>query len=1107
MILSSKRTSRLVYCCCLAKSQIAFAVLGFALLSMGHAAGQTLEEQLLRENVQDLADAAKRLGDSQRGAILFFQPHMACGKCHSVSEVQKNLLGPNLAAIDKNTTDVELVESVLLPSKRIQKGYESVTILTEDGQTLSGLVVEKTKDKIAIRELTKLGEITAIAADQVETEKPNALSVMPSAQVNQLSSRQQFLDLVRYLQVIRDGGYARASELQPSATLLAVKLPEYEGHLDHAGLIRSWNKGAMKRGEAIYQRVCANCHGTKETAGSLPNSLRFAEGKFKNGADPYAIYQTLTHGYGLMVPQVWMVPSQKYEVIHYIREAYLREKNPTQYVAVDSNYLSQLPKGDTFGPEPSKIEPWSAMDYGPSLTHSYQIPGDKLNFAYKGVAVRLDPGPGGVARGNEWMIFDTDTLRMAATWSSENRNGAKGDNFIDWRSIQFNGQHQVHPRIVGAVRQSNAIGPGWADPQNGSFDDTKRVAGRDGRIYGPLPRTWGQFRGLYHHGQHVIFSYSIGATHLLESPRLIAPENSSSSTARILNIGPRDKAMSLQVAEDATIDEDTWGIDSVDPSRVAPRSKAGESVSFGAYGFVPSHLPLKWEITSGDLRLNIPAGDNPIQVAIWSNPTADPNRIATPVLSSQELDLGALTKGGPARWAQSLVTRATIGNSDGPFAVDVLHSPDNNPWLAQLRFTGLDFFDDGRTALCTWDGDVWIVEGPNAEGEMTWRRIASGMFQPLGLKIVNDKIHLTCRDQLTVLHDLNGDGETDFYECLNNDHQVTEHFHEFAMGLQTDANGDFYYAKSGRHALEAVVPHHGTLLKVSRDGSKTEILANGFRAANGVCLNPDGSFVVTDQEGFWNPKNRINWVTLNSDGKPNFYGNMFGYHDITDPSDKAMVPPLCWITNEFDRSPAELLWVDSERWGALNHSLLNLSYGYGKAYLVPHEKVNGQMQGGMIELPIPSFPTGVMRGRFQHTDGQLYLCGMFAWAGNATQPGGFYRLRATGKAYTLPRELKATKRGLTLTFTDTLASESLDPSKVQVKTWSLKRTANYGSKHFDEKELEVRATHLSPDGRTLTLDIPEIQPTWCMEIKYQLQSAAGNSISGKIHNTIHSLGE
>ena len=55
---------------------------------------------------------------------------------------------------------------------------------------------------------------------------------------------------------------------------------------------------------------------------------------------------------------------------------------------------------------------------------------------------------------------------------------------------------------------------------------------------------------------------------------------------------------------------------------------------------------------------------------------------------------------------------------------------------------------------------------------------------------------MTCRDQLVVLHDLNADGEIDFYECLNSDHQVTEHFHEFAMGLQVDAAGNFYYAKS-----------------------------------------------------------------------------------------------------------------------------------------------------------------------------------------------------------------------------------------------------------------------------------------------------------------------
>ena len=70
-------------------------------------------------------------------------------------------------------------------------------------------------------------------------------------------------------------------------------------------------------------------------------------------------------------------------------------------------------------------------------------------------------------------------------------------------------------------------------------------------------------------------------------------------------------------------------------------------------------------------------------------------------------------------------------------------------------------------------------------------------------------------------HHVFNDGETDFYECFNNDHQVTDHFHEFAMGLQADADGNLYYAKSARHARDSLVPQHGTLLRVSADGSQT----------------------------------------------------------------------------------------------------------------------------------------------------------------------------------------------------------------------------------------------------------------------------------------------
>jgi hypothetical protein len=234
---------------------------------------------------------------------------------------------------------------------------------------------------------------------------------------------------------------------------------------------------------------------------------------------------------------------------------------------------------------------------------------------------------------------------------------------------------------------------------------------------------------------------------------------------------------------------------------------------------------------------------------------------------------------------------------------------------------------------------------------------------------------------------------------------------------------------------------------------------------------------------------------------------MFGYHDVTDSSDAAMEPPLCWITNEFDRSPGELLWVNSRNWGPLNGSLLNLSYGYGKVFLVPHESVDGKMQGGMIELPIPAFPAGVMRGRFNPEDGQLYLCGMFAWAGSATHPGGIYRLRATGKEMHLPVQLHAERQGISLGFTAPMDIASVTPQNVRIKVWDLKRTAGYGSQHFNERRLEVSAASLSDDGLRVTLKIPELQATWGMEITYSLKSSSGEPVDGRIHNTIHRFPE
>ena len=101
--------------------------------------------------------------------------------------------------------------------------------------------------------------------------------------------------------------------LPPGTMLLPESaLPKYEAAIDHAGLIRKNQKGVIKQGQEIYQQVCHNCHGDINLPGSIPNSLRFAEGEFQHGNDPYTMYQTISRGWRLMVPQVQLVLLQAF---------------------------------------------------------------------------------------------------------------------------------------------------------------------------------------------------------------------------------------------------------------------------------------------------------------------------------------------------------------------------------------------------------------------------------------------------------------------------------------------------------------------------------------------------------------------------------------------------------------------------------------------------------------------------------------------------------------------------------------------------------------------------------------------------------------------------
>lgn len=1314
------------------QSVIVRVVMTLVVLQVGNAntlAQESLTEQLQKESVERLKIDAQKFGDPTRGAAAFFQSTMNCARCHEQNE-QGRRLGPNLAEKREVTSD-HLIESLLNPSAKIKEGFETVQVLLEDGKILTGVMVQETDDYLRIDQIELAEKPLDISKDEIEDWQKTTVSTMPIELPNQLANRQQFLDLVSYLMEIADGGAVVADQLRPAAAVLAP-LPEYESRIDHVGLIKGLNSESMKRGAETYRLRCASCHGTVTQEGSMPTSLRFASGKFKHGSDPKTMYRTLTHGYGMMNPQRWMVPEQKYDVIHYIRETFLRQHNASQYFRVNDAYLASLPVGNTRGPKPVKTRPWSQMDYGPSLNNTIEVSDDGSNIAQKGIVIRLDDGPGGVESGQYWMLYEHDTMRVAGAWQGS---------FIDYEGIHLNGAHQRHPSITGTLAFSNPTAPGFARPASSIRRDTDntrptddafaddRVLGRDDKHYGPLPKDWARYEGLYRFGHQTILKYRVGKTSVFESPSLSFDDDTPVFT-RTLELGRRDEPMVIQVAGVAG---DARPIANVEGSQViailprdfrledqsttkaAPKEREQQTVipfdgsryfQLAADGFdmteddysivvrmkagkdgtifsktkdqadwVPQGIslfvqdgrptldigwvgavrakrrindgkfhdvvmtwskgmvrffidgkpagggPLKpaspvedavirigktndnfpaetalegsiedlrfyqralneneikntsklglsklvarwnhetadgltvfgkenndkiaiksaqakavakpglvasingiedaaWAYENGQLRLKVPAGPA-VSIAISHVAVADveqAERLPVTLARIKPRVLSRLTKGGPANYPEVLTAQFIRGDDAGPFAVDVFERPKDNPWNCRIRLTGIDFMPDPNQAVVTaWDGSVWMVTGiaqaTNASedkeggGEgvpVKWRRFAYGLFQPLGVRVVEGVPHVICRDQIVALHDLNHDGEADWYRNFNSDHQVTEHFHEFAAGLQTDAENNFYYAKCACHAKKALVPQHGTLLKVSADGSETEILANGFRAANGVCLNDDGSFFVTDQEGHWTPKNRINHVK-----RGGFYGNMLGYHNDRQEADDAMEKPLAWITNAFDRSPAELLWVTSDQWGPLQGSLLNFSYGYGQIYVVPHESVDGQMQGGMAKLPIAQFPTGIMRGRFHPVDGQLYCCGMFAWAGTQQQPGGMYRVRYNRKPIHVPTGMKVIDSGVELTMTESLDRDSAeDPSNYRVEVWGLKRTSNYGSKHQNQRVLEVSKASLADNGKSVRLTIEGIEPTRGLKILYSVQDEQGNKCSGELHGSIHAM--
>jgi azurin len=463
--------------------------------------------------------------------------------------------------------------------------------------------------------------------------------------------------------------------------------------------------------------------------------------------------------------------------------------------------------------------------------------------------------------------------------------------------------------------------------------------------------------------------------------------------------------------------------------------------------------------------------------------------LSTIEAQGQEFEtLAHQTKGGPSQWPHWIETKGELGTQT-PFATDRITIPFENPYGTLFFITAHDFFSDGTAAIATMTGEVWLVKGIDEKLEkVRWKRFATGLHQPLGMKVVKDKLYVLSRDQITCLHDLNGDDEADFYECVTNAMTTSPGGHDFIIGLETDAQGRWYFASGNQ----------GVCRITGRD--QLDVLATGFRNPNGLGISPDGRFITTSvQEGDWTPATSLCQIELGKNEGAHFGAG--GPKNNQPPE-----PVLMYMPRGEDNSASSQAFISGDKWASLkgDGNLIHLSSGGGSAWLVMRQNVKGRWQGAAVRIS-GNFDSGPQAARFNPNDGHLYVNGMQGWGSYTPKDGCFQRVRFTGGDKPVPVGFEARDNGVLIRFNQPV--KDADTATSFAQCWNYRYSAAYGSPEYSVKyadtpghdPLEVRSVQKLDGGKTLFLEIPQIVTA----SQIHLRVSAGHDI----FLTAHALAE
>jgi len=410
---------------------------------------------------------------------------------------------------------------------------------------------------------------------------------------------------------------------------------------------------------------------------------------------------------------------------------------------------------------------------------------------------------------------------------------------------------------------------------------------------------------------------------------------------------------------------------------------------------------------------------------------------------------------------------------------------------------GIDFLSDGRMVVSTWDaaGSVYLVENHKSDNpeEIKHSLFAHGLAEPLGVKVVDDRIFVMQKQEMTELVDTDDDGVADEYLTLCDDWQVSANFHEFGFGLE-EKDGYLYATlataiEPGGASTNPQLKDRGKVLKVDIESGERSFVAHGLRTPNGIGLGYGGDIYVADNQGDWLPSSKIVQVQEGA-----WYGSRSvdfeGTEGLTE------TPPVVWLPqDEIGNSPSTPLSINV---GPYTNQMIHGEVTHGGAKRVFVEEIEGQRQGALFRF-IQGLEAGVNRLRWS-PDGDLYVGGIGStgnWGQSKKLWYGLQRLSYNGNSTFEMLAVRAQSNGMEIEFTESLEpGDGWQPNSYQVMQWYYEPTIEYGGPKMDNRELKVKSATVSDDRKKVFLEIDGIKDNHVVYIRLvdKFISSTGKSI-------------